>query len=229
MRVSINQPAFLPWLGYFHRIAVSDLHIVLDHVQFEKNSYTNRNKIKTCNDSIWLTVPVITSGRFGNIAINKIEISNQTKWQKKIIETVKQFYRKAPFFNDYFPFLEETILAHEWLLLIDLIKTLNKYFLEELSITTEIKYSSELNIPGTKSELVLNFCENVGCQTYISGPFGKDYLNKNAFEDKNINIVFHEYKHPQYVQIQSGFTPNLSIIDLLFNYGKQSKEILMQG
>src|SRR5580700_5731203 len=99
MIVSINQPAFFPWLGYFHRIAISELHIVLDHVQFEKNSNVNRNKIRTGEDAKWLTVPVVTKGKFGDLAINKLEIANQEKWQRKITETIKQFYKKAPYFN----------------------------------------------------------------------------------------------------------------------------------
>src|SRR5258706_2163981 len=124
MIVSINQPAFLPWLGYFHRIAISDLYIVLDHVQFEKNSYVNRNKIRTPSGTAWLTIPLVTSGRFGDLAIDKVEISSISKWQKKMTQTIKQFYNKTPFFDEHFPFLEETFMSHQWTKLNDLIKHL---------------------------------------------------------------------------------------------------------
>ncbi|HTC00537.1 MAG TPA: WbqC family protein [Ferruginibacter sp.] len=227
MKVSINQPAFFPWLGYFHRIAISDLHVVLDDVQFEKNSYTNRNKIKTQQDTLWLTVPLITSGRFGDLAINKLEIVKGSKWQRKIVESIKQFYRKAPYFNDYFPFIEEAFLNHEWVLLNDLIKHLNHYFFSVLEIKTPVLYSTELGTEGAKSNLVLNICKKTNCTTYISGPFGKDYLDKESFTANGIDIFYHEYKHPEYTQQFSGFMPNLSIIDLIFNCGKESGNILM--
>jgi hypothetical protein len=227
MKVSINQPAFFPWLGYFHRIAISDLHIVLDHVQFEKNSFTNRNKIKTPDGTIWLTVPVNTSGKFGDLAIHKIEIANQIKWQKKITETIRQFYKKAPFFEQYFPFIEDTLLNHEWTAFSKLLRYLNNYFLKELDIHTPLVYSSEIDIEGTKSDLVLNLCKQYNTDTYISGPFGKDYLEHKKFEDTGIDIEYHEYSHPEYSQQYGDFTPYLSVIDLLFNCGNESKKILM--
>jgi len=227
MRVSINQPAFFPWLGYFHRIAISDKHVVLDHVQFEKNSYVNRNKIKTPNGGLWVTVPLITSGKFGDLAINKIEVANISSWQKKIIESVKQFYRKAPYFNDYFPFLEDTFYNHEWVQLNDLMKHLNQYFLQALDINTPIVYSTDMNVDGAKSDLVLKHCQALNCSTYISGPFGKDYLDKEAFSQNNIDVIYHEYQHPVYPQLHGDFIPNLSVVDLLMNCGTESKEILM--
>jgi len=229
MKVSINQPAFFPWLGYFHRIAISDQHIVLDDVQFEKNSYVNRNRIKTQYEPLWLTVPLLTSGKFGNLAINKVEISHTSKWQKKIIESVRQFYRKSPYFIDYFPFLEDAFLSHEWILLNDLIKHLNKYFLNALEINTPLIYSTDMQVEGAKSELVLNLCKKVNCTTYISGPFGKDYLDKESFDTNGIDIYYHEYSHPVYPQLYTGFTPNLSVVDLLMNCGPESKNVLMSN
>lgn len=227
MKVSINQPAFFPWLGYFHRIAISDQHIVLDDVQFEKNSYVNRNRIKTQGDPLWLTVPLLTSGKFWDLAINKVEISHNSKWQKKIIESVRQFYRKSPYFNDYFPFLEDAFLNHEWILLNDLTKHLNNYFLQVLEINTPIIYSTDMQVEGAKSDLVLNLCKKVNCTTYISGPFGKDYLDKESFDTNGIDIYYHEYRHPVYPQLYTGFIPNLSVVDLLMNCGPESKNVLM--
>lgn len=227
MIVSINQPAFLPWLGYFDRIARSDVHIVLDHVQFEKNSVTNRNKINTNNGALWLTVPVITSGMFGSLAIDQLQISNQTKWQKKTTESIKQFYRKAPYFNAYFPFIEEC-LSKEWLLLNGLIKELNSYLFSELEISTRLLYSSEMNAEGTKGDLVLNLCKEVDASVYLSGPFGRDYLDLAKFSEQHVEVKFHDYSHPVYAQNYPDFTSHLSIIDLLFNHGKQSRSILTQ-
>ncbi len=228
MIVSINQPAFLPWLGYFHRIAISDLHIVLDHVQFEKNSYVNRNKIRMSDGSAWLTIPLVTSGRFGDLAINKVEISSNSNWQKKITQTIRQFYKKTPFFDEHFPFIEETFMSYQWTKMNDLVKHLNGYLLKVLDINTPLIYSSEVDTIGTKSDLVLNLCKQYNCTTYLSGPLGKNYLEEQKFEDNNIEVCYHEYTHPVYQQTYPGFVSHLSVIDLLFNCGRDSKNILMQ-
>lgn len=227
MKISINQPAFIPWLGYLHRIAISDLHIVLDHVQFEKNSFTNRNKIKSADGTLWLTVPLITSGKFGDLAINKIEIASQIKWQKKIIGTIKQFYNKSPYFDQYFPYIEDTFVNREWIDFHSLLRYLNQYFLQELKIQTPIVYSSEIQVEGTKSDLVFNLCKLHGASTYISGPYGKSYLDQEKFNSADIRIEYHEYSHPEYLQQFKDFIPYMSIIDLLFNHGDESKKILM--
>ena len=119
MIVSINQPAYLPWLGYFHRIASSDLHIVLDHVQFEKNSFTNRNKVRTSTGWTWLTVPVKTKGLFGDLAINKVEINNTSNWRDKHWKTLSQIYNKAAFWREHATSLRE-VYQRPWTRLGDL-------------------------------------------------------------------------------------------------------------
>ena len=119
MIVSINQPGYLPWLGYFHRIAISDLHVVLDQVQFEKNSVTNRNKIKTPTGWNWLTVPVKTKGKFGALSINNIEIDNTKDWAQKHWKTICQNYSKSPYFKEYSEGFEK-IYESKWERLIDL-------------------------------------------------------------------------------------------------------------
>lgn len=109
MIVSIHQPHFLPWLGYFHRIAASDLHIALDHVQFEKNSFINRNKVRTQKEWTWLTVPVWTTGSFGDLAIDKLRIAEGHNWRNKHWKTLKFNYRKAENFDAYSDFFRTPI------------------------------------------------------------------------------------------------------------------------
>src|ERR1051326_8427944 len=99
MIVSINQPAYLPWLGYFDRIAASDIHVVLDHVQFEKNSFVNRNKVRTAQGATWLTVPVETSGKFGQLPIDQLQIASDQPWARKHWKTIEQCYAHAPYFD----------------------------------------------------------------------------------------------------------------------------------
>lgn len=107
MIVSVNQPAYLPWPGYFHRIAVSDTHVVLDHVQFEKNSVTNRNKVRTATGWSWLTVPLRTKGRFGDLAIRSVEIDNATDWRTRHWKTLRQSYGRAPHFAAHAAYFED--------------------------------------------------------------------------------------------------------------------------
>jgi hypothetical protein len=228
MILSINQPAYLPWLGYFNRIDAAQKHIELDHVQFEKNSFINRNKIKTKDGSIWLTVPVKTKGRFGNNTINQVEIDNTTNWQKKHLQSIYQNYKKTFYFDLYFPLLE-SIYKKKYSLLIDLINQSNNFFIVQLNIQTFIIKSSSLNITSSKSDLILDLCINEKATTYLSGPLGRNYLDKNKFIENNIEILYDDYKHPTYSQLYDKFEPYMCILDLLFNHGGQSLDIIKQG
>ncbi len=225
MIVSINQPAYLPWLGYFQRIAASDLHIVLDHVQFEKNSFTNRNKVRTKEGSCWLTVPLKTKGKFGSLFINKLEIAQDTSWEEKHWATLRMNYSRAPYFAEHAPFFEKIYQSrHSWLN--PLMRELTAYFLKASGITTPILFSSEMNVEGTKDELVLNLCRSAGATVYLSGALGRNYLREELFHEAGIKVQYQDYRHPEYPQAYPGFEPYLSAIDLLFNCGPQSLQIL---
>ena len=225
MIVSINQPAYLPWLGYFDRINRSDIHIVLDHVQFEKNSVINRNKIRTQNSWSWLTVPLKTKSKYGNLDIRNIEIQNTLQWKKKHWKTIQSNYSKCEYFKDYASFFQK-VYTTEWVKIIDFINFINKHFLKILGIKTKIISSYELNPKKAKSDLILELCQKVDADQYISGPFGRDYLDLKSFENAGISVRFHDYSHPVYAQKFKGFEPNMSIIDLLLNHGKDSLKIL---
>lgn len=225
MIVSINQPAYLPWLGYFHRIAKSDLHIVLDHVQFEKNSFTNRNKVRTAQGSTWLTVPVATKGKFGNLPINELEIADD-RWRAKHWQTLKMNYSRGAHFRAHADFFE-AIYASEWRKLDDLMDRITTYVLREaLRIEAKVVRSSTLKARGTKSELVLNLCREVGANAYLSGPLGRNYLDESSFREAGIEVRYHDYAHPVYPQVYAGFEPYMAIVDLLFNCGPESAAII---
>ncbi len=228
MIVSINQPAYLPWLGYFHRIAVSDLHIVLDHVQFEKNSFTNRNKIRTSEGWCWLTVPLKTSGRFGDLAIAQIEIATERRWAEKHWNSIRLNYSKANYFREHADFFEN-IFSHSWERLNPLLREITTYLLSAFGIKTEILFSSEIGAAGRKSELVLELCRKVGATSYLSGSLGRDYLDEVAFEGAGIAVCYQDYHHPTYKQVYPGFEPYMGAIDLLFNHGADSLEVIMEG
>jgi len=226
MIVSINQPAYLPWLGYFERIAASDLHIVLDHVQFEKNSFTNRNKVRTKDDATWLTVPVSTKGRFGDLAINTLELVPNDPWQKKHWATLRMNYARAPFFKTYAPAYEQ-LYAQPWPGFGAMARAFLAQHLQDLGITTPLRYSSELGVGGTKSDLVLNLCRETRADTYLSGALGRDYLDEASFTAAGIAVRYQDYAHPAYAQTWPNFVPYLCVLDLLFNHGPASREIML--
>ncbi|MBU0469179.1 MAG: WbqC family protein [Candidatus Omnitrophica bacterium] len=227
MKVSINQPAYLPWLGYFHRIAISDQHVILDHVQFEKNSMTNRNKIRTSQDWCWLTVPVETKGKFGDLAINQLKISENTNWRKKHWQTLQQNYGRAPFFSKYANFFEN-VYAKEWQSLYELNMEIVSFFIKTFGIKTPLRTSSEINVEGKKSELVLNICLELGASTYISGQLGKNYLSEKDFSEAGIEVIYHDFSPPTYKQMFPGFESNMSAVDVLFNCGEEHIKDLLQ-
>ena len=218
MIVSINQPAYLPWIGYFDRIYRSDIHVILDHVQFEKNSMLNRNKIRTSNGWSWLTVPIITKSRFGNLEIQNLEIDNSKLWRKKHLNALKMNYSKSNYFSHFFPYFEK-IFSLDWIKIDPLLQDNLSYFLNALNINTKIIKSSDLKIFSSKSNLIDDICKKFGASTYLSGPFGRDYLDLKKFDSAKIKVKFADYNHPSYDQVYDGFEPFMSIVDLLFNHG----------
>ncbi|MEI8292954.1 MAG: WbqC family protein [bacterium] len=226
MIVSINQPAYLPWLGYFERIARSDAHIVLDHVQFEKNSFTNRNKVRTREGFAWLTVPIRTKGRFGDLSIAGLSFAENDPWQKKHWATLRLNYSRTPFFASYAT-AYEPLYEHVWDGFGPMVRAFLAQHVRDLGISTPLLFSSELGVGGTKSQLILNLCKSAGATTYLSGPLGRNYLDEGLFLESGISVVYQDYTHPTYTQHLNGFEPFMCILDLIFNHGPDSRNILM--
>ena len=231
MKISINQPAYIPWLGYFERIDFADKHIVLDHVDFEKNSFINRNKIVSNNGTQWLTIPLKKS--INDKSIMTLKTENNIKWMANHLKSLKQNYSKTPFFKKYFSQINELFESNtQNSNFIEIIEKLNKLLLFNLGIDTEIIYSSELKINSRKSNLVLDICKSQNSKIYLSGINGKNYLDLNSFEKNEIKVLYQEYKcvpyHQQFDK-KSDFISNLSVLDLLFNKGEDSINIIRKG
>jgi hypothetical protein len=228
MIVSIMQPAYLPWLGFFDRIAASDVLILLDHVLIDRNSKTkfaNRNRIRTPDGWTWLTVPIRSKGRHGELLLNEIEVNNETDWRAKHWRAIEMNYRRAPHFADYAaPF--QVMFEAEWTRLAALNAAGQKIFTEALGIGTRTMLSSEMDCRETKDRLIVELCEKAGATAYISGPFGRDYLKPADFRAAGVELLFHDYDHPEYKQCFEGFEPYMSAIDLLFNHGPAALQIL---
>ncbi len=215
MIMSAHQPAYLPWLGYFDKIKRSDVFIFLDTVQYEKNSFTNRNKIKTANGPVWLSVPVIKVDHFDKI-MSEMPIDNKSHWQRKHLNAIQMSYSKAPHFKELFPKLQELYSA-EYDNIVDVTYAHLMFWLDLLGIDTRIVRSSSLDISSKKSDLVFDLCKAVDADYYISGALGRDYLEVDKFSAAGIKVEFQDYVHPVYEQLYGEFIPNMGIVDFAMN------------
>jgi hypothetical protein len=203
--------------------------VVLDHVQYEKNSFINRNKVRTKEGWCWLTVPIKTKGRFGDLRIHQLEFADsEGHWTRRHWDTLRFNYARARHFAQHAPFFEK-VYGKPWGHLNDLLRETTGYVLNALQIRCPLVYSSAMQVSGAKDELVLNICQTVGATVYLSGPLGRNYLREELFRNAGIEVIYHDFKHPVYPQAFPGFEPYMSAVDLLFNCGPQSREIMMKG
>ncbi len=222
---AVHQPQFLPWLGYFDKIDKSDVFVLLDNVQYKKNEWQNRNRIRTVDGWQWLTVPV--KYHFGQ-KINEVEIDNSKDWRKKHWQALVTNYQKAPYFKQFHTFLEG-VYTRQWQYLAEINIYLIERIVELLGINTAIKRASVLGVSGEKTTRLVNICLALGADTYLSGTGARDYLKEEEFSGQGIEVVFQEFQHPTYTQVFPGFELNMSIIDLLLNEGPGSLQILRGG
>ncbi len=222
--VSVLQPGYLPWLGFFDQLYRSDHFVYYDDVQFDKHGWRNRNRIKSPNGPHWLSVPVLHKNQ-GKPRIMDVEIDNRQEWARKHLGTIKQFYNKAPFLNRYLPELEE-ILLRPWQKIAELDFAVADLIIRWLHLDCSIYRSSRLGIQGDRSSRLINICRHFGATHYLSGDAAEDYLDTPLFEEAGIKVVWQRYRHPVYPQLHGEFIPYLSILDLLLNCGDESKAIL---
>jgi len=217
MIVSIHQPAYLPWLGYLDRIKKSDVFVVLDNVQFEKNSFINRNKILTPQGPQWLTVPVRLKGHTQS-TIKDMLIDNSTDWKSKHLDSIICNYKRCSRFGFKQLLLDQLYYHSPVINIADLCHYQLLHWVFIMGIDTKICRASDLPVGGKGSELVLSVCKHLGASTYLSGPFGKDYLKEEDFKKAGIEIVYHEFEHPTYKQQRTKeFVPNMGVIDWWMN------------
>jgi hypothetical protein len=227
MILTAHQPVYLPWLGLFHKIALSDIFCIFDDVQYLKKDWNNRNRIKTNSGALWLAAPVLTSG-YREKPIREIQINNTIDWRRKHWNTILLAYKKTPYFSRYADFFED-LYKKEWDNLVKLNDYILFYLLNEFGITVEICRASEKKFEGKKNSLVIDMCKKLCADTYIFGALGKDYAEIEKFEGVGVNVAFQDYVHPIYPQLHGKFTPYMSVIDLMFNCGDDSLDIIMSG
>lgn len=223
---AIHQPNFLPWIGFFYKWIKSDILVLLDDVQFIRRGYTNRVKIKGQEGERWLTVPVIKKGKYYQ-NINEVEIDKDPARKKKIPGTIRTFYGKAPYFNDYYPGLE-SILEKDFTYLAEFNIELLTWLARQLGITTKMARASQMpGIEGQSTQRLVSICKAVGAERYLSGFGGQKYQEEEIFRETNIELLVYDFAHPVYPQMWGEFLPGLSVLDLLFNTGPGSREIIL--
>ncbi len=223
MIAAVHQPQFMPWLGYLDKIVRSETFAFLDNVQFKKNEFQNRNKIKTAQGWMWLTVPVLY--KYPE-QIDEVKINDRADWRKKHVRTLAINYQKAPYFHDIFPEVER-FYAGDSASIAEVNRESVLMLLGLLGLDRKIVIASALgHLPEEPSERLAAICESLGADTYLSGAGGRAYLDLEPFNKKGITVKFQEFKHPVYPQLYGDFIPNLSLLDLLFNCGPDSLNIL---
>ena len=230
MKVAIHQPHFLPWLGYLHRMAQVDLFVLLDHVQFERRNYQNRTMIRMNGEGRWLSVPVVQHSQKERIVDKEVDnrLDGSKWWSPNAFSTLRHAYRESRHFGAYAGELKR-IFDARWHRLVDLNQAALDFLRDALGVRTRLARSSELAVEGARADLILNVCRAVGARTLLAGFGGsRGYLNAEVFAAHGIQVDYHRFEHPVYPQCgPQPFIKGLSSIDMLFNCGAQSGELLL--
>lgn len=232
MIISGHQPVYLPWLGLFHKLALCDVFVYMDTVQYLSNDWNNRNKVRTPQGWTWLTVPIDrkrTTGRMLDETCVACDPVKKDFWQIAHWRTIEKNYAKSPFFAEYAVDLYRMYAESLWTRLIDICWSQFELFSKWLRLDRKVVRMSEVSFSGTKDRLILDHCLKLGGDSVVLGINGRNYLDISLFRQNGINVYFQEYRHPVYQQRFSGFFPNMCILDLLFNHGPESMNILCSG
>jgi len=225
--LAIMQPVYLPWLGYFEQMAVCDHFIYLDDVQYTKQDWRNRNRIRTKKDWCWLTVPVRKDGL--NTRLCDVRISDHKNWARTHLLSVQQNYARAPYFDEVFPMLEKHLQSPPDLLA-DLTTRLITDFADFLDIKTPTSRASAIaSNTSDPVERIIELCRHVGADVYYSGPSAAAYLDEDALKSAGITLVYQDYQHPIYTQAYQGFESHMAVIDLLMMQGPAARSTLLSS
>ncbi|MBI5778764.1 MAG: WbqC family protein [Planctomycetes bacterium] len=241
MLITGHQPNYLPYIGFFHKVLLADVFVIVDLVQYVKRGpfgWINRNRIRTDQGWIWLTVPVKTKGKYHQ-SIMETGIDNSTSWARKHLKSIERNYHSAPYFQRYFKAIQQIYLK-QWLLLAELNEAIIRYLIDALGIKVKIVRASQLGLDyklpdadtrndGSATDLIIQICQKLGSDSYLHGKHGQDYLDESMLKESKIVSCFQEFHHPVYKQQYQSFMPEMSVIDLLFNHGDESMKIISQS
>jgi hypothetical protein len=223
--VTMHQPNYLPWIGLFSKIMQAECFVIADTFQYTNKGVIHRNKIRTQAGSSYLTIPI--SSHFRTARINEVELPQNLKWRNEHWRTIYLNYAKADCFkenSEFFEKLYQKDFGYLWQINMEIIR----YLLESFNINVELIKASELNIDQnlSSSDLIIAVLKRLDGKIYLSGPSGRGYLELDKFRQNKIDVKFSKFNHPIYKQRYPGFEPYMSSVDLLFNTGAKSNEII---
>lgn len=230
LKVAIMQPTYLPWIGYFDLMDQTDNFIILDNVQFSKQSWQQRNRLKSPQGELLLTIPVVTKGK-GDQLITDVKLANH-HFLNKHLNAIEMNYRRAPYFDTYFPELKSLFeLAHTFIYLHEFTVSLVVWLKNKLNIDTKFFFASNFQSKNDKIDRILDLCQHVNASHYISPKGAMNYLSPclASFQKKNIVVSFQQYEPISYKQLYPPFLSHLSSLDLLFNEGPNALNIVHKG
>jgi WbqC-like protein family len=216
--VSAHQPNFAPWLGFFDKAWHSDVLVLLDTVQFIKRGYQNRTRVKGSCGPQWLTVPVVTKGRYDQ-ATRDVEIDETARWRAVHLRTLQGLLAKAPHRGALLDAVEPIYSRDEVHNLVELNVALIRTVAERLGMPTRLILASELDLSGSSTRLMLNLTRAVDGEVYLSGPTGRKYLEPELFAAEGVGLRYHEFAAFPYPQLHGAFVAGLSCFDYIANVG----------
>lgn len=220
-KVAILQSCYIPWKGFFDLVRRVDEFILYDDAQYTKRDWRNRNRIKTPNGPLWLTVPVETKGKYTD-AIKDMRVSDP-RWNQRHWRSIQASYSRAPFFGTYRAALEELFLGCRSESLSDLNFRFISYFCDTLSIATTLKWSMDYSVSDRRTERLVGLCRQAGATEYLTGPAARAYIDASLFEAAGITLKYMDYQgYPEYPQLHPPFDHYVSIIDLLVHVGPEA-------
>jgi WbqC-like protein family len=224
--VAIHQPHYMPWLGYLAKWAAADAFVFLDTVQYEKNGWQNRNRIKAAAGPRWLTVPV--HARLGT-PIAQVTVDSAQPWRERHLHAIEQAYAGTPHFKRHHDALAR-LYGTLWTHLAPLAAASAEWLARAVGVTTPVRVASALGVTSADpTERLVALCAAVGADTYLAGCDGARYMDVARFEAAGIRVLYQNYAHPVYAQLHGEFVPNCSALDLLLTHGDQALEILRAG
>ena len=226
MIIAANQPYFCPFPGFFYKIQLCDIFVILDDVQFPQGTtWITRNRFKNDHGTLWITVPVWKKG-LGLQRISDVKICHEDRWQKKHTESLRSAYVHAPYFVEHFEFLKEIFSStHQTILECNL--EITEYLVKLLKIETKILLMSELGINARGNDLLIEVCKTLGGSGFLAQSAAEKYIDEEQFKAAGIRLDYFRYTSPIYPQLWGDFIPNLSAFDLIFNCGPKARDILL--
>ena len=225
MIATIHQVNYLPWLGFFSKIKSSDAFVMFDVADYSKNGLMNRNKIRTADGWMYLTVPI--EKKFHRRPFNEVLLPPNEKWREEHWKAILFNYKKADYFGSYGDFFEK-LYKKKHKTLMELNEEIILYIFKQLGINVKIFKTTELGTDKRlkKTDILLDILKSISADTYLSGAGGKTYIEPEKFREAGIGLRFQEYEHPEYRQRFDGFVPFMAVIDALFNMGEKTKDLI---